>query len=69
MSEAPPEPAYDAFTADELFKEYFWRWYKPLEREVRGEKPWATTLSRWRAVASRASQPTCVAACCASWLV
>ncbi|MGE0325495.1 MAG: hypothetical protein AB7K71_13265 [Polyangiaceae bacterium] len=38
MSEAPPEPAYDAFTADELFKEYFWRWYKPLEREVRGRE-------------------------------
>ncbi|MCA9648057.1 MAG: hypothetical protein H6718_32450 [Polyangiaceae bacterium] len=36
MSDVPPEPAYDAFSADELFKEFFWRWYKPLEREVRG---------------------------------
>ncbi len=36
MSERAPETEYDAFTADELFKEFFWRWYKPLEREVRG---------------------------------
>ncbi|MEZ4231359.1 MAG: hypothetical protein R3B89_19440 [Polyangiaceae bacterium] len=38
MSERSPETDHDAFTAEELFKEFFWRWYKPLEREVRGRE-------------------------------
>lgn len=38
MSERTRETDYDAFTAEELFREFFWRWYKPLEREVRGRE-------------------------------
>lgn len=37
MPDSPSAAPFDAFSADELFRDLFWRWYKPLEREVRGD--------------------------------
>ncbi len=37
MPDSSSAAPFDAFSGDQLFQELFWRWYKPLEREVRGD--------------------------------